>query len=196
VIGKLIAYIKSHIRLIVFAGIFVAIGIVLSAMYGTAVQYTNTLNFCAHTCHEMENTVYQEYMHSKHFKNEFGVVVACPQCHVPQNDWVHTMGHKVLATFEIWDHWTGRVGTNEKFEEHRLELAKEVWKGFEETNARECKHCHAYSNMVLEDQRPSIRAQHTDAMKIDENCLDCHKGITHKSVQQEATPAPTNFDIQ
>ena len=106
------------------------------------------------------------------------------------------MGHKVLATFELWDHWTGRVGTNEKFEAHRLELAKGVWKGFEETNARECKNCHAYANMVLDDQRPSIRAQHTDAMKTDENCRDCHKGVTHKKAQDESSPASTGFDIQ
>ena len=190
------AYIKQNLRLILIAVSFTIVGIALSAGYGTAVQYTNTLGFCAHTCHEMENTVYQEYTHSKHFKNEFGVVVACPQCHVPQDDWFHTMGHKFLATFELWDHWMGRVGTNEKFEAHRVELAKAVWKGFEETNARECKHCHAYANMVLDDQRPSIRAQHTDAMKTDENCLDCHKGLTHKNVQQEATPAATTFDIQ
>ena len=195
-IGRFIKWFRDNLRLIVMAEAFILVGILLSAGYGTAVQYTNTLGFCAHTCHEMENTVYQEYMHSKHFKNEFGVVVACPQCHVPQNDWVHTMGHKFLATFELWDHWTGRVTTNEKFDEHRLELAKQVWKNFEETNARECKNCHAYSNMVLDDQRPSIRAQHTDAMKSDENCLDCHKGLVHKHVQEEAAPAPSSFDIQ
>ena len=71
------AYIKQNLRLILIAVSFTIVGIALSAGYGTAVQYTNTLGFCAHTCHEMENTVYQEYTHSKHFKNEFGVVVAC-----------------------------------------------------------------------------------------------------------------------
>ena len=78
-IKKCIACLCSNLRLVLLAVGFIAVGIALSAAYGTAVQYTNTLTFCAHTCHELENTVYQEYMHSKHFKNEFGVVVGCPQ---------------------------------------------------------------------------------------------------------------------
>ncbi|MDE2030317.1 MAG: NapC/NirT family cytochrome c [Alphaproteobacteria bacterium] len=194
---NILKFIKEKRAFLLTAAGFIAIGIGLSAAYGTAVQYTNTLGFCANTCHEMHDTVYQEYSHSKHFKNEFGVVVACPQCHVPQNDWVHTMGHKILATFELWDHWTGRVDTKEKFEAHRLELAKKVWADFAATNARECKACHHYANMVLDEQRPSIRAQHRDAMKTDENCLDCHKdtGLTHNRPEEKQS-APLSFDIQ
>ena len=43
-----------------------------------------------------------------------------------------------------------------------------------------------------------IRAQHVDAMKTDENCLDCHKGITHQiPVDPAAKPASAtdNFNI-
>ena len=194
-IGLFIQWLRSNLRFVLFASLFVVIGIALSATYGTVVQHTNTLNFCAHSCHELESTVYQEYTQSKHFKNDYGVVVACPQCHAPQNDWLQRMTHNILAIHDVWSHWIGRVDTTEKFEAHRLELANRVWDDFKKTNARECKNCHAYSNMVLENQRPSVRAQHTDAMKIDENCLDCHKGLAHKKVQQNAAPDPTNFEI-
>ncbi len=174
-----------------------AFGLAIAGAYATVVDYTNSLNFCAHTCHEMESTVYQEYTHSKHFKNEQGIVVVCSQCHVPQNNWTGTLGHKFMATFELWNHFVDREYLTENFTPRRLELAQKVWAGFAATNARECKACHKYSNMVLEDQRPSIRAQHTDAMKKDENCLDCHKGLTHnKPEDPNAVVAPASFDIQ
>jgi nitrate/TMAO reductase-like tetraheme cytochrome c subunit len=199
-IGRLWTWIKLYRAWIAVAFTFTLIGIGLSAAYATAIDYTSHLDFCAHTCHEMESTVYQEYMHSKHYKNEQGVVVACAQCHVPQNNWPLTFGHKVLATFELWDHFVGQEYKLENFNKRRPALAEKVLAGFKETNARECKACHKYPNMLLEDQRPSIRAQHTDAMKIDENCLDCHSGgITH-DITKEHPPATTpaaqaSFDL-
>ncbi|MGC9953769.1 MAG: NapC/NirT family cytochrome c [Rhizomicrobium sp.] len=195
--------VRGRSKFIVVAGVSILIGIGLAAGYATVVDYTNSLNFCAHTCHEMESTVYQEYTHSKHFKNEQGVVVACSQCHVPHDSWALTMGRKFLASFELYSHFTTFAGQGqdlikERFEARRLALAKRVWAGFAATNARECKACHKYANMVLADQRPSVRAQHSDAMKTDENCLDCHKGLTHKKmVDPDAKPAPAaSFDIQ
>jgi nitrate/TMAO reductase-like tetraheme cytochrome c subunit len=179
----------------------IGLGVGGTMVYATAVDYTNSLGFCANSCHEMHDTVYAEYTHSKHFRNEQGVVVACAQCHVPQNNWPGTFGHKALATFELWNHFVLGESDPAKFTPRRLILAKKVWAGFAATNARECKACHKYSNMVLEDQRPSIRAQHQDAMKTDENCLDCHKGITHKKFEDaEAKPAKpagaSDFDVQ
>jgi nitrate/TMAO reductase-like tetraheme cytochrome c subunit len=47
--------------------------------------------------------------------------------------------------------------------------------------------------MILSEQRPSIRAQHTDAMKKNENCLDCHKWLVHKQLIKPA--APTSFEF-
>ena len=196
-------YVRSNSKMLAVVGVSVLVGMSLASGYATVVDYTNSLNFCAHTCHEMESTVYQEYTHSKHYRNEQGVVVGCPQCHVPHDAWALTMGRKFLASLELYDHFTvfagkGQDEIKERFEARRLSLAKRVWAGFAETNARECKACHKYANMVLEDQRPSVRAQHVDAMKTDENCLDCHKGLTHKKmVDPAAKPAPSgSFDIQ
>jgi cytochrome c-type protein NapC len=201
---RLSAFGRRRFYYIVVASCAVFVGIGLAATYATVVDYTNSLGFCAHTCHEMESTVYQEYTHSKHFKNQYGVVVKCSQCHVPHDAWALTLGRKAMASIELYTHFVvfageGQDGVKRAFEARRLALAKRVWAGFAETNARECKACHKYSNMVLEDQRPSIRAQHTDAMKTDENCLDCHKGLTHKHMDDpaQAKPATNNsFDIQ
>ena len=198
---RLTDFVRTKFHYILISGVAVIIGVALSAAYATAIDYTNSLKFCAHTCHEMESTVFAEYQHSKHFKNEQGVVVMCSQCHVPQNNWSAVLGHKTLASFELWNHFVLGESDPKVFEARRLALAKKVWAGFAATNARECKACHKYSNMLLDEQRPSIRAQHVDAMKTDENCLDCHKGITHKHFD-EAVAAPAkpggggDFDIQ
>ncbi len=195
-----VEFVRQRIKYFIVGGVAVVVGLGLAGSYAFVVDYTSSLNFCAHTCHEMEATVYTEYTHSKHFKNEQGVVVACAQCHVPQNNWPGTFTHKVAASFELWNHFVLGESNPVKFETRRHILAKKVWAEFAATNARQCKACHKYSNMVLEDQRPSIRAQHTDAMKTDENCLDCHKGLTHKSME-DAPPPPAKgaaggFDVQ
>jgi nitrate/TMAO reductase-like tetraheme cytochrome c subunit len=196
-------FVHSRSKFIIVAGVSVLVGLGLAASYATVLDYTSSLNFCAHTCHEMESTVYQEYLHSKHYKNEQGVVVVCAQCHVPHDNWPAVLGRKALASLELWTHFVvfageGPDGVKKAFQARRFELAKRVWAGFKADNAAECKACHKYANMLLEDQRPSIRAQHTDAMKTDENCLDCHKGITHHvPADPSAKPASSSsFDIQ
>ena len=189
------AFIRSKLFVMLVAG--GVAGVALTAAYATVVDYTNTLGFCAHTCHEMESTVYQEYMESRHFRNEQGVVVTCSQCHVPHGSWLGTFVRKAQATFELWGHFTGSINTPEKFEARRMALAQRVWAGFEADNARECRSCHAYANMIMDEQRPSVRIEHTDAMSTDRNCIDCHRGITHhlpREVQQQQSE-PESFDI-
>ncbi len=191
-------FVREKFWYFVVAGLSVVVGVALTAAYASVIDYTASLNFCAHTCHEMESTVYREYTHSKHFRNEQGVVVACSQCHVPHDNWPATFAAKVNASLELWPHFVGREYITERFEPRRYDLAKKVWAHFAETNARECKSCHHYSNMILADQRPSVRAQHSDAMKTDENCLDCHKGLVHKKFEEpsQAKPGGGGFDIQ
>ena len=200
---RLGAFVRLRQSYIIVAGVAVLVGIGITASYATVLDLTSSLNFCAHSCHEMEATVYKEYSHSKHFKNEQGVVVVCAQCHVPHDNWPAVLGRKVVASFELWTHFVvfageGPDGVVKAFQARRYNLAKTVWAGFKADNAAECKACHKYSNMVLDEQRPSIRAQHVDAMKTDENCLDCHKGVTHTiPVDPTAKPVPAadNFNI-
>ena len=64
------------------------------------------------------------------------------------------------------------------------------------TNARECRHCHDYSSMIADQQKPSAAAKHAEASKTNANCVECHKGITHKNFEvKAAAPAPTDFNV-
>jgi len=176
------AFCWSRRVLIVVAGVSVVVGLGLAAVYLTVAQQTETLAFCAHSCHEMEATVYTEYTHTAHFRNAHGVVVTCADCHVPRNDWVGTAADKFVAFGEIWAHVVHREYDLKNFNARRPELERGVLAGYAATNARACKSCHVYANMVLADQDAAARAVHAQAMKTDANCLGCHTGVAHVMV--------------
>jgi nitrate/TMAO reductase-like tetraheme cytochrome c subunit len=174
---------------ILVAAVSLVIGLGLAATYATVAEQTETLAFCANSCHEMKATVYAEYTHTAHFRNAHGVVVTCADCHVPRNSWVGTAEDKFVAFGEIWDHIVYREYDLKRFNARRPALEKEVLAGFAATNASACKSCHVYANMVLADQNPAARAMHAQAMKTDANCLTCHTGVAHVMVAQAgATP--------
>ena len=70
-------------------------GIIFWGGFNTAMEATNTLEFCT-GCHEMRDNVYQEYKETIHFKNRTGVRAICSDCHVPK-DWTHKLIRKVKA---------------------------------------------------------------------------------------------------
>ncbi|MEW8209599.1 MAG: NapC/NirT family cytochrome c, partial [Candidatus Thiodiazotropha taylori] len=72
---------------LVLVGVGIIAGILLWGGFNTAMEMTNTEEFCI-SCHEMENTVYQELQETVHFTNRTGVRATCPDCHVPK-EWVH-----------------------------------------------------------------------------------------------------------
>ncbi len=166
---------------IVGAGLFFALGIVFWGGFNTAMEATNTMEFCI-TCHEMENTVYQEYKETIHYHNRTGVRATCSDCHVP-DPWIHKFVRKIEATKELWGKFTGSIDTPEKFEAKRLELARNVWASMKETDSRECRNCHNYISMDPAYQRPRARKQHLNAFETGQTCIDCHKGIAHKNVR-------------
>ena len=75
-------------------------GIIFWGGFNTGLEMTNTLEFCT-TCHEMRDTVYQEYKETIHYSNRTGVRAICSDCHVPK-DWVHKMIRKSKASLEVW----------------------------------------------------------------------------------------------
>jgi cytochrome c-type protein NapC len=160
---------------------FFIIGIIFWGGFNTAMEATNTLPFCI-SCHEMENTVYQEYKKTIHFQNRTGVRAICSDCHVPKS-WVHKVIRKIKATRELYHKALGSIDTPEKFEAKRLYLAKNVWREMKATDSRECRNCHTIDSMNPEFQRPRARKQHMLAMKVGQTCIDCHKGIAHKNVR-------------
>jgi nitrate/TMAO reductase-like tetraheme cytochrome c subunit len=141
-------------RTVVAVGIAGAIvGVIGWGGFNTAMEVTNTLGFCT-SCHEM-SVPYEEYKKSVHYSNPSGVRAICSDCHVPK-DWTHKVVRKVQATNELWHKLVGTIDTPEKYEAHRLELAKNVWKTMKETDSRECRNCHSYDAMDFEHQKPKI----------------------------------------
>ncbi|MCW8834536.1 MAG: NapC/NirT family cytochrome c, partial [Colwellia sp.] len=132
------------------AVIFFVVGIIFWGGFNTAMEATNTTEFCI-GCHEMEDNVYQEYTPTIHYSNRTGVRAGCPDCHVPR-PWIHKVVRKIKASREVYYWLTGKIDTKEKFNEHRLELAKSVWSDMKTTDSRECRNCHNFESMNPEYQ--------------------------------------------
>jgi cytochrome c-type protein NapC len=165
--------------------VFFMVGIFFWAGFNTAMEKTNTLQFCI-GCHEMEENVYQEYVPTIHYSNRTGVRAGCPECHVP-DPWIHKMIRKVQASGEVYHKIMGTVNTPEKFDAKRLQLAKRVWNTMKTTDSRECRNCHNFESMNPRFQRPRARKQHLNAFETGQTCIDCHKGIAHKNVRDLLT---------
>ena len=155
-----------------FSGIFFWGG------FNTAMEATNTLEFCT-SCHEMRDNNFEEYRHTVHARNRTGVKATCSDCHVP-HEFVDTMIRKLMAANDVFQHFAGRIDTQEKFEEHRLELAKRVWLRMRESDSRECRNCHDVKAMAPEMQGRTAQKQHQKLANGGKTCIDCHYGIAHK----------------
>lgn len=167
---------KSGAKLGLAVGALGTLTFVLLA--GGVVEGTNSLEFCV-SCHSMEQTVYQEYKESTHYKNSFGVRVGCPDCHVPKQ-YPDKLKAKVIAAKDVWHEILGTIDTKEKFEARRLEMAQRVWARMEETESQECRNCHGFDAMVFEDQGRRARRKHPKAQEDGKHCINCHKGIVHE----------------
>jgi len=153
-------------------------GVVFWGGFNTAMEATNELEFCV-SCHEMRNTVYQEYKKTIHYQNRTGVRAICSDCHVPK-DWTHKMLRKIQASGEVWGKLTGTIDTPEKFEAKRLELAQHEWDRMKASDSRECRNCHSFDGMNAELQKPRAQQPHSKATERKQTCIDCHKGIAHQ----------------
>lgn len=165
--------------------VFFIAGILFWGGFNTAMEVTNELEFCI-GCHEMEENVYEEYVPTIHHSNRTGVRAVCSDCHVPKS-WGHKMVRKIKASKEVYYWIMGKIDTPEKFDEHRLSLAKNVWKTMKETDSRECRNCHNLESMNPMFQRPRARKQHLNAFETGQTCIDCHKGIAHTDVRDMLT---------
>ncbi len=168
---------SAKYSLITLLSLGFASGIIFWGGFNTALEATNTLEFCV-SCHEMRDTVYQEYQQTVHFKNRTGVRAVCPDCHVPR-DWTHKIARKMKASFEVWGKITGVVDTPEKFEANRMRLATDEWARMEKAGSRECFNCHSFDAMLAAKQKPLAQKNHIKARETGKTCIDCHKGIAH-----------------
>jgi len=162
---------------------FMITGVIFWGGFNTAMEVTNTLDFCI-SCHEMEENVFREYEKTIHYTNRSGVRATCSDCHVPR-PWIHKVIRKIQASRELYHKALGTIDTPEKFNEKRLHLAKNVWRAMKNTDSRECRNCHNFDSMKPEDQKKRARKQHATAMVDGNTCIDCHQGIAHTKVHDK-----------
>ena len=162
---------------------FMVVGVIFWGGFNTAMEITNTLDFCI-SCHEMEENVFKEYQKTIHYTNRSGVRATCSDCHVPR-PWIHKVVRKIQASNELFHKVLGTIDTPEKFDAKRLHLAKNVWNAMKDTDSRECRNCHNFDSMKPEDQKKRSRKQHATAMEDGNTCIDCHKGIAHNKVHDQ-----------
>lgn len=154
-----------------------AVGVIAWGGFNTVIAFTNRTEFCI-SCHAMRDTAYQEYKKSIHYQNASGVRAGCPDCHVPR-PFIPEMIRKFQASGELYYAAIGTINTPEKFEAHRLELAKTEWARMTASNSRECRNCHSFAAMDFHKQRPEASARMEKAAADGDTCISCHKGIAH-----------------
>jgi cytochrome c-type protein NapC len=153
-------------------------GVVFWGGFNTGMEATNSLEFCV-SCHEMRDTVFQEYKETVHFKNRSGVRAVCADCHVP-NDWAHKFLRKVQASSELYGKFvTGSIDTPEKFEAKRMEMAQRVWATMKANDSHECRNCHSWEAMDPHKQGARGRKKMEMGQQEGKTCIDCHKGVAH-----------------
>jgi cytochrome c-type protein NapC len=177
---------SAKYSLIALLGVGFVSGILFWGGFHTAMDATNTLEFCI-GCHEMRDTVYKEYKETVHYANRTGVRAVCSDCHVPK-DWAHKIVRKIKASHEVWGTLTGVIDTPEKFEAKRMELAQHQWDAMKATDSRECRNCHNFDAMSSEVQKQTVYKKHMKAKADGGTCIDCHKGIAHHLPKEYKDP--------
>ena len=172
-------------------------GIVIWGGLNTGMEWTNRTEFCL-SCHEMSIPA-EELKQTVHYKNRSGTTVSCADCHVASSknpmDYARKLTIKVLAARDVLGKITGIVDTPEKFEAHRLTMAKRVWAKMQASDSRECRNCHHYETMDTAKQKDRSVVKHEGAVEDGKTCIECHKGIAHKAVhhlleQEQAAQKP------
>ena len=168
----------SLFSLVAVVAIGMISGLLFWGAFNTGMEATNSLVFCT-SCHEMRDTVFQEYKQTVHYKNRSGVRAICSDCHVPK-DWSHKFVRKIQASQELVSKFiTFSIDTPQQFEAKRMELAEHVWKTMKESDSRECRNCHSWDAMNHNKQTPRARKEMEQAERDGKTCIDCHKGIAH-----------------
>lgn len=160
--------------------------------FGSAYAFlakTNTMEFCV-SCHEMADTVYEEYKESIHYSNASGVRATCPDCHVPK-ELLPMLKAKVIAVKDVWHTILGTIDTPEKFEQHRWAMASRVWSFMEATDSSTCRSCHDFATMDLSEQDRLARRKHGRAADDGKTCIECHKSLVHKKPRRPEDLEPT-----
>jgi len=163
-------------------------GIIIWGGLNMGMEYTNHSEFCT-SCHEM-TIPFEELKKTVHFKNRSGTTVQCADCHVASSktptDYMFKAFQKIMAARDVIGHIKGTVDTPEKFEAYRLTMAQRVWDRMIERDSKECRNCHKFETMDPEKQKDRSVVKHEGAIEDGKTCIECHKGIAHKPVHNQA----------
>jgi len=175
--GPLRARARWWLGAVALAGL--ALGVVLSATTLSGLRYAERLQFCAQSCHEMQQA-YREYTQSVHYRNDFGVRAVCADCHVPKPFFARISRH-IEASTELIGKFRGYINTAAKYEQHRAQMAQAVWNTLKLDHSAECQSCHNFSAMDLAKQPPMAARAHSRMAQPNsgQTCIDCHMGIAH-----------------
>jgi nitrate/TMAO reductase-like tetraheme cytochrome c subunit len=188
IIGRVWAWLwrpSARIPLVVLLVVGGIGGILFWGGFNWAMELANTETFCI-SCHEMRDNPYKELQGTIHFRNRSGVRATCSDCHVP-HEWFAKVRRKIQATNELYHKIVGTVNTPEKFEAHRLALARSVWASMKARDSLECRNCHSAAAMDPHKQSQASQVM-ADAMKNGMTCIDCHKGIAHRLPEEPDEP--------
>ena len=155
----------------------IVVGVMLTALTGWGLKKTSETEFCL-SCHTMQ-APYEEYQGSVHFMNQKGIRAECKDCHIPEGglDYLVT---KLRASKDVYHQFiTNKIDTPEQYEAHRLEMAQTVWSQMKSNNSATCRSCHSMEAMDLQKQSSDAQKMHALAVKENQTCIDCHKGVAH-----------------
>ncbi|MGB8544189.1 MAG: NapC/NirT family cytochrome c, partial [Azonexus sp.] len=151
-------------------------------------EYTNHSEFCT-SCHEM-TIPFEELKKTVHFKNRSGATAQCADCHVASSktptDYMFKSFQKIMAARDVIGHIKGTIDTPEKYEAYRLTMAERVWERMIQRDSKECRNCHRFESMDTEKQKDRSVVKHEGAIEDGKTCIECHKGIAHKPVHNQA----------
>jgi nitrate/TMAO reductase-like tetraheme cytochrome c subunit len=147
---------------------------------------TGTEKFCTTACHSMEAFTAPEWRDSIHYTNPSGVKASCADCHIPkvypQYLWAKAYDGGRHVVGEI----LGSIETREKYEERRIPMSEYVWKNMKANDSRECRSCHTPELFEVARQDQRAARAHQQGFAEGKTCIDCHKGIAHKTPDEVA----------
>lgn len=157
----------------------IGIGVGWISLGGTVavMHYTSSTEFCV-SCHSMQ-IPYEEYQGSVHFTNAKGIRAECADCHIP-TDPIDYFITKIRASKDIYHEFvTKKIDDEDKYEEHRMAMAENVWKQLRTNDSATCRTCHDYDAMDTYEQSAESAKMHQYGIENNQTCIDCHKGVAH-----------------
>ena len=160
----------------------------VAAMLGfEVVMYqTATEKFCTTSCHSMEAFAAPEWRDSIHYSNRSGVKAICSDCHIPkvypQSLWAKAYDGGRHMVGEL----LGIIDTREQYEKRRVPMSEYVWRGMKRNDSRECRNCHDPDLFEVASQNERAARAHQRGFQEGKTCIDCHKGIAHKTPDEVA----------